>query len=87
MQLVCQKVATVYFYCKQNSILERTSLKASSVYTLTGVVFFAMGALMKVLIVILVLVLAGGAVFLMNWEMPPPSEKIEKVIPNERILR
>ena len=46
-----------------------------------------MGALMKVLIVILVLVLAGGAVFLMNWEIPPPSEKIEKVIPNERILR
>ena len=46
-----------------------------------------MGALMKVLILTLVLVLAGGAVFLMSWDMPPPSEKVEKVIPNERILR
>ncbi len=47
----------------------------------------AMGAIMKVLILTLVLVLAGGAVFLMSWDMPPPSEKVEKVIPNERILR
>jgi hypothetical protein len=46
-----------------------------------------MGAIMKVLILTLVLVLAGGAVFLMSWDMPPPSEKVEKVIPNERILR
>ncbi|MCZ6636949.1 MAG: hypothetical protein O7C66_01995 [Alphaproteobacteria bacterium] len=46
-----------------------------------------MGAIMKVLIITLVLVLAGGAVFLMSWDMPPPSEKVEKVIPNERILR
>ncbi len=46
-----------------------------------------MGAIIKVLILTLVLVLAGGAVFLMSWDMPPPSEKVEKVIPNERILR
>ncbi len=46
-----------------------------------------MGAIMKVLILTLVLILAGGAVFLMSWDMPPPSEKVEKVIPNERILR
>ncbi|MCZ6884753.1 MAG: hypothetical protein O7E53_00155 [Alphaproteobacteria bacterium] len=46
-----------------------------------------MGAIMKVLILTLVLVLAGGAVFLLSWDMPPPSEKVEKVIPNERILR
>ncbi len=46
-----------------------------------------MGAIMKVLILTLVLVLDGGAVFLMSWDMPPPSEKVEKVIPNERILR
>ena len=46
-----------------------------------------MGAIMKVLILTLVLVLAGGAVFLMSWDMPPPSQKVEKVIPNERILR
>jgi hypothetical protein len=46
-----------------------------------------MSALMKVLIIFLVLVLAGGTVFLLSWDMPPPSEKVEKVIPNERILR
>ena len=46
-----------------------------------------MSALMKALILILALVLAGGALFLVSWDMPPPSEKVEKVIPNERILR
>jgi hypothetical protein len=46
-----------------------------------------MSALMKIFIVILVLALGGGLVFLMNWDMPPPSEKVEKVIPNDRILR
>ncbi len=31
--------------------------------------------------------LVGGGVFLMTWDIPPPSAEIEKVIPNERFPR
>lgn len=31
--------------------------------------------------------LVGGGVFLMTWDIPPPSGEIEKVIPNERFPR
>tara|TARA_R110000787_G_scaffold16622_8_gene50417 strand:- start:28625 stop:28759 length:135 start_codon:yes stop_codon:yes gene_type:complete len=36
---------------------------------------------------ILLLILAGivgGGVYLATWDMPPPSERLEKVIPNDR---
>ena len=26
----------------------------------------------------------GGVVFLLTWDIPPPSQQVEKVIPNER---
>ena len=32
-------------------------------------------------------VLWGLGVFLMTWDIPPPSGEIEKVIPNERFPR
>jgi len=32
----------------------------------------------------LVLSLIGGTIFLLTWNIPPPSAPIEKVIPNER---
>ena len=41
----------------------------------------------KILIVLILLIFGGGGVFLMTWDMPPPTQKIEKVIPNEKILR
>ena len=31
--------------------------------------------------------LGAGAVFLATWEIPPPSAKVEKVIPDERFTR
>ena len=35
-----------------------------------------------------VLVLLGaGAAFLETWEIPPPSAKVEKVIPDDRFSR
>ncbi len=28
-----------------------------------------------------------GAVFVLTWEIPPPTTKVEKVIPNARLPR
>ncbi|MGQ0664557.1 MAG: hypothetical protein ACT4P2_13475 [Pseudomonadota bacterium] len=37
---------------------------------------------------VFVVILAGGAViFLATWTIPPPTARIEKVIPNERLAR
>ncbi len=40
-----------------------------------------------VLIVIILGVLAGGAVYLASWEIPPPTTKVEKVLADERFPR
>ena len=29
----------------------------------------------------------GGAAFLAAWDIPPPSERVEKVLPDERFPR
>jgi hypothetical protein len=34
-----------------------------------------------------VVVLVGGAIFLATWDIPPPSAKVEKVLPNDRFPR
>ena len=39
------------------------------------------------LLVIVLLAVVGGAVFLATWDIPPPSERVEKVIPDERFPR
>ena len=41
----------------------------------------------KVLTALILLIVGGVAIFLTTWDMPPPSQKVEKVIPNETILR
>ncbi|MCH7634678.1 MAG: hypothetical protein IIA36_08305 [Proteobacteria bacterium] len=46
-----------------------------------------MSKLSRVLLIVLLVVLAGGGVFLATWEIPPPSTPVEKVIPNDRIFR
>jgi hypothetical protein len=40
-----------------------------------------------VIIVIAVLVIAGGAVFLATWNIPPPTKPVEKVIPDAKLPR
>jgi hypothetical protein len=40
-----------------------------------------------VLIVIVLGVLVAGAAYLATWEIPPPSAKVEKVLPDERFPR
>lgn len=41
----------------------------------------------RLLAIAILLGLVGGGVFLMTWDIPPPSTTIEKVIPNERFTR
>ena len=36
---------------------------------------------------LLVIALVAGGVFLMTWEIPPPSKQVEKVIPDDRFPR
>jgi hypothetical protein len=38
----------------------------------------------KILIVLVLVILVGGAVFLATWDMPAPTATVEKVIPNDR---
>ena len=43
---------------------------------------------LTMIIAMTVLVLLGaGAAFLATWEIPPPSAKVEKVIPDDRFSR
>jgi hypothetical protein len=30
---------------------------------------------------------AGGGLFLMTWEIPPPTTQVEKILPEERVPR
>ena len=46
-----------------------------------------MRGLPAILLIVVALVIAGAAVFLMTWEIPPPTAPVEKVIPNERFPR
>lgn len=39
------------------------------------------------LVALLLAVVVGGALFLSTWDPPPPSAKIEKVVPDERFPR
>jgi hypothetical protein len=39
------------------------------------------------LVSLLVAVVAAGVVFLLTWDIPPPSQQVEKVIPDERFSR
>ncbi len=39
--------------------------------------------MVKIVIVLVLALLVGGAVFLATWDMPPPTATVEKVIPND----
>lgn len=46
-----------------------------------------MSKLSSVLVVLVLAVIVGGAVFLATWDLPPPSARVEKVIPDEKLPR
>ena len=43
--------------------------------------------LIILVLVLLVVIIGGVGVFLATWNIPPPSARIEKVIPNDRFAR
>ncbi|QCG88588.1 hypothetical protein E6C72_04845 [Azospirillum sp. TSH100] len=47
----------------------------------------AMSRFLSILFVLLLLVIAGGMVFLASWDLPAPSKTVEKVLPDERFPR
>jgi hypothetical protein len=41
----------------------------------------------RLLLLALVVVLLGGVIFLVTWEIPAPTAQVETVIPDERLPR
>ena len=46
-----------------------------------------MKSLFRIMFMALLLILAGGAIFLVTWDIPAPVAQVEKVIPNDRFKK
>lgn len=46
-----------------------------------------MSKIAAVLVVLVLAVIVGGGVFLATFDLPPPSAKVEKVIPDDKLPR
>ncbi|MGO8868477.1 MAG: hypothetical protein ACLQME_18465 [Alphaproteobacteria bacterium] len=46
-----------------------------------------MSKLSRIIALFILVVVAAAAVFLATWQIPAPTAKVEKVIPNERFPR
>jgi hypothetical protein len=46
-----------------------------------------MNTLTRVVLILLLLIIVGGTAALAMWDIPAPSRKIEKVIPDDRFQR
>jgi hypothetical protein len=46
-----------------------------------------MSTITRVLLVVVLVAVAGGTMFLMTWEIPAPSARIERVIPDDKLPR
>ncbi|WP_193555790.1 hypothetical protein [Hwanghaeella grinnelliae] len=46
-----------------------------------------MGKFILVIFALLAVVLGGGAVFLATWDIPAPSQTVERVLPDDRFPR
>jgi len=38
----------------------------------------------RLVFILVILMIAGGGVFLVTWDIPAPAQKIEKVLPDDR---
>ena len=38
-------------------------------------------------LIVVIAAVGAGVFFLLTWEIPPPTSKVEKVIPDERLPR
>jgi hypothetical protein len=41
----------------------------------------------RIVLVALLVVMLGGMVFVATWEIPPPTARVERVIPNDQFPR
>lgn len=39
---------------------------------------------LRIILVLVVVILVGGAVFLATWDIPAPSRQVEKTLPSDR---
>ena len=46
-----------------------------------------MSKLSLFIVIVVIAALGAGTFFLLTWEIPPPTSKVEKVIPDERLPR
>ena len=46
-----------------------------------------MSTINRVLVVLLLVMALGGTVFLMTWEIPPPTARVEQVLPDDQFPR
>lgn len=43
--------------------------------------------LVRFLMLVIVAAIVGGGAFLATWDIPPPTQQVEKTIPNDRFPR
>jgi hypothetical protein len=46
-----------------------------------------MSTITRVLLVVVLVAVLGGTMFLVTWEIPAPSARIERVIPDDQLPR
>jgi hypothetical protein len=46
-----------------------------------------MSTINRILLVLVLVLVAGGAVFLVTWDIPPPTSRVERVVPNDQFPR
>ena len=46
-----------------------------------------MSSINRILLVLLVVIVLGGTAFLVTWEIPPPTARVERVLPDDQFPR
>jgi hypothetical protein len=46
-----------------------------------------MSSINRILVAVLLVLVLGGTVFLVTWDIPPPTARVERVLPNGQFPR
>ena len=49
--------------------------------------FAMMSTINRVFLVLLTVLVLGGGVFLVTWDIPPPTARVERVLPDDQFPR